>query len=48
LIDKLPDILDESKKNKRISNLLSDMSKNDKAINNIGSRTRFVWILEKN
>ncbi|MEG0641265.1 MAG: putative DNA binding domain-containing protein [Clostridium sp.] len=48
LFDKLPDILDQSKKNKRISNLLSDMSKNDKTIKNTGSRTKSTWVLEKN
>ena len=31
-----------------ISNLLSDMSKNDRSIKNIGSRTKSVWVLEKN
>lgn len=47
LIDKLPNILDDDQKRKKISNLLSEMSKKDKSINNGGSDNQPGWILTK-
>lgn len=45
LIDKLPNILDEDQKRKKISNLLSEMSKKDKSIKNGGSDNKPGWTL---
>ena len=45
LMDKLPNILDENQKRKKISNLLSEMSKKDKSIKNGGSDHKPGWTL---
>lgn len=45
LMDKLPNILDEVQKRKKISNLLSEMAKKDKSINNGGSDNKPGWTL---
>ncbi len=45
LMGKLPDILDEKQKFKKINNLLSEMSKKDGSIKNIGTRKNPKWVL---
>lgn len=45
LLNKLPDILEEQQKKSRISNLIYEMSKKDKAIRNIGSDKKPCWVL---
>ena len=44
-MDKLPNILNEDQKRKKISNLLSEMSKKDKSIKNGGSDHKPGWPL---
>ena len=46
LMDKLPNILDENQKRKKISNLLTEMSKKDKSIKNGGSDHKPGWTLD--
>ncbi|TRZ78637.1 transcriptional regulator [bacterium] len=43
LMSVLPDILDDKQKKKKISNLLYDLSKNDKVIINIGTDKNSQW-----
>jgi ATP-dependent DNA helicase RecG len=45
LMSKLPDILDEKQKFKKINNLLNEMSKKDRSIKNIGNRKNPKWVL---
>jgi ATP-dependent DNA helicase RecG len=45
LMDKLSDSLNDAQKRNKIRNLLSDMSKNDKSIKNIGSDKKSKWVL---
>jgi len=45
LMGKLPDILDEKQKFKKINNLLSEMSKKDGSTKNIGTRKNPKWVL---
>ncbi|MBA1336322.1 MAG: Transcriptional regulator [Firmicutes bacterium] len=45
LIDKLPDILDEKQKKKKISNIISEMANKDNAIKNIGTFSKSKWVL---
>lgn len=45
LLSKLPDILDEKQKLKKINNLLNEMSRKDKTIRNPGTKRTPVWVL---
>ncbi len=45
LLSKLPDILDEKQKLKKINNLLNEMSRKDKTIRNSGTKRTSVWVL---
>ena len=45
LMDKLPNILDENQKRKKISNLINEMSNKDKSIKNGGSDRKPGWSL---
>lgn len=45
LMSKLPDILDEKQKSRKINNLLNEMSKKDGSIKNIGTRKKPKWVL---
>jgi ATP-dependent DNA helicase RecG len=45
LLSKLPDILDEKQKLKKINNLLNEMSRKDKTIRNSGTKRTPVWVL---
>ncbi len=45
LLSKLPEILDEKQKQNKINNLLSEMSRKDKTIKNIGSDKKPFWVL---
>ena len=45
LLSKLPDILDEKQKLKKINNLLYEMSRKDKTIRNSGTKRTPVWVL---
>jgi Predicted transcriptional regulator containing an HTH domain and an uncharacterized domain shared with the mammalian protein Schlafen len=45
LMDKLSDALNETQKKNKIKNLLSDMSKNDNSIKNMGSDKKSKWVL---
>lgn len=46
LMSKLPDILNEKQKKVKINNLLSEMSRKDKVIQNSGSDKKSRWTLE--
>jgi len=48
LLNKLPEVLNETQKLNKIKNLLSEMSKKDKTIKNSGSRTSSKWVSVKN
>ncbi|MBU3181177.1 RNA-binding domain-containing protein [Clostridium psychrophilum] len=48
LLDKLPDILDEKQKHKKISNILTKMANRDRSIINCGPRTKPNWMLRNN
>ena len=48
LFDKLPDILDEKQKRKKINNILNEMSNKDEFIKNISSRTKPNWVVNDN
>jgi len=45
LMSKLPDILDEKQKLKKINNLLNEMSRKDKTIRNSGTKRTPIWVL---
>ena len=45
IMDKLSNVLTEEQKRKKISNLLYNMSKRDKSIENIGSDRKSLWVL---
>ena len=45
-MDKLPNILDEDQKRKKISNLINEMSNKDKSIKNEGSDRKPGWTLK--
>jgi ATP-dependent DNA helicase RecG len=45
LLSKLPDILDEKQKLKKINNLLNEMSRRNKTIRNSGSDRKPRWVL---
>ncbi|NTU43295.1 MAG: transcriptional regulator [Nitrospirales bacterium] len=45
LMSKLPDILDEKQKLKKINNLLNEMSRKDGTIRNSGNRRTSMWLL---
>ncbi len=47
LMDKLSGALDESRKGKKISNILYAMSKKDKTIKNSGTNRQPKWILNQ-
>ena len=44
-MDKLPNILNEEQKRKKISNLINEMSNKDKSIKNGGSDRKPGWTL---
>jgi len=44
-MSKLPDILDEKQKLKKINNLLNEMSRKDGTIRNTGSKRKSKWVL---
>jgi len=46
LMDKLPNILDEDQKRKKISNIINEMSRKDKSIKNGGSDRKPGWTLK--
>jgi ATP-dependent DNA helicase RecG len=45
LMEKLPQILDHKQKVKKISNILSEMSKKDESIENKSSKRQPRWVL---
>jgi len=47
LMDKLSDVLSDTQKRKKISNLLYDMSKRDQSIKNLGNDFKSKWALLK-